>query len=347
MGEYEAALREIDRLERAEPQNLSHPVLAAAVLVNVGAYRQAIERYERILAEAPDHARLQMSYGHALKTLGRQDESVAAYRRAIALQPDLGEAWWSLANLKTLRFTAQDIAAMRRCLAREGLDAEDEWHLHFALGKALEDGKDYDAAFAAYAKGNELKRARSGYDAAENTAALEKIAASCTRQRFERRRGCGHPAPDPIFIVGLPRAGSTLLEQILASHSMVDGTMELPYIPQFARRLGGKKKRGRSFRVSGRPVAADRRPMPRPRPGVSGRGRHSAARRPVLHRQAAEQLRPCGPDSPDAAERQDHRRPPATLWPPASAASSNCSPPARNSAMAWRTSAGTIGTTRP
>ena len=243
VGEYEAALREIDRLERAEPQNLSHPVLAAAVLVNVGAYQQAIERYERILAEAPDHARLQMSYGHALKTLGRQDESVAAYRRAIVLQPDLGEAWWSLANLKTLRFTAQDIAAMRRCLAREGLDAEDEWHLHFALGKALEDGKDYDAAFAAYAKGNELKRARSGYDAAENTAALEKIAASCTRERFESRRGCGHPAPDPIFIVGLPRAGSTLLEQILASHSMVDGTMELPYIPQFARRLGGKKKR--------------------------------------------------------------------------------------------------------
>ena len=243
VGEYEAALREIDKLERAEPQNLSHPVLAASVLVNVGAYEQAIERYESILAQAPEHARLQMSYGHALKTLGRQEECIAAYRRAIALQPSLGEAWWSLANLKTFRFAEADMAVMRRSLAEAQPGGPDEWHLHFAQGKALEDAEEYAAAFAAYAKGNALRRARSGYSAAENRAALERIVASCTLERFQAHQGCGHPASDPIFIVGLPRAGSTLLEQILASHSLVDGTMELPYIPQFARRLGGQQKR--------------------------------------------------------------------------------------------------------
>lgn len=240
-GNFEAALREIDALERLEPRNLSHPVLAASVLVNVGAYEQAIARYERVLKRAPGHARLQMSYGHALKTLGRQAESIAAYRRAVEAEPNLGEAWWNLANLKTFRFEEREIAAMQRLAAGEELSPRDQFHLGFALGKALEDVGDTDGAFAAYARGNAIKRAQSGYDADETSAMTAALAASCTRQRLDERRDWGHAAPDPIFIVGLPRSGSTLLEQILASHSQVDGTMELPYIPQFVRRLAGRR----------------------------------------------------------------------------------------------------------
>ena len=239
-GDFTAALREVEALERLEPRNLSHPVLAASVLVNVGAYEQAIARYERVLKQAPGHARLLMSYGHALKTLGRQPESIAAYRRAVEAEPNLGEAWWNLANLKTFRFDEPDVAAMRRLAAAEGLAPRDAFHLGFALGKALEDAGDIDGAFAAYARGNAIKRAQSGYSADENSAMSEALAASCTRQRLEARGTWGHPEPDPIFIVGLPRSGSTLLEQILASHSQVDGTMELPYIPQIVRRLAGR-----------------------------------------------------------------------------------------------------------
>ena len=240
-GNFEAALQEIEALEQLEPRNLSHPVLAASVLVNVGAYEQAIARYERVLKQAPGHARLQMSYGHALKTLGRQSESIAAYRRAVEAEPNLGEAWWNLANLKTFRFDERDIGAMRRLATRKDLAPRDEFHLGFALGKALEDAGDIDGAFAAYQRGNAIKRAQSGYDADENSAMSEALAASCTRQRLAARKDWGHSAPDPIFIVGLPRSGSTLLEQILASHSQVDGTMELPYIPQIVRRLAGRR----------------------------------------------------------------------------------------------------------
>ena len=240
-GDFEAALREVEALERLEPRNLSHPVLAASVLVNVGAYEQAIARYERVLKQAPGHARLQMSYGHALKTLGRQPESIAAYRRAVEAEPNLGEAWWNLANLKTFRFDEHDIAAMRRLAAHKQLVPRDEFHLGFALGKALEDAGDIDGAFAAYQRGNAIKRAQSGYDAEQNAALTASLAASCTQQRFAARKGWGDSAPDPIFIVGLPRSGSTLLEQILASHSQVDGTMELPYIPQIVRRLAVRR----------------------------------------------------------------------------------------------------------
>ena len=240
-GRFETALREVETLERLEPQNLSHPVLAASILVNTGAYEQAIDRYERVLKRAPGHARLQMSYGHALKTLGRQAESIAAYRCAVEAEPNLGEAWWNLANMKTFRFEESDIAAMGRLAERADLAPRDEFHLGFALGKALEDAGDADGAFAAYARGNAIKRAQSGYDAQENSAMTKALVASCTPQRFAARENWGHSAPDPIFIVGLPRSGSTLLEQILASHSQVDGTMELPYIPQFVRRLAGRK----------------------------------------------------------------------------------------------------------
>lgn len=241
--QFERALEEIAYLEKVEPYNLSHPVLAASILVNVGDYDGAIRRYERILAAAPEHARLQMSFGHALKTVGRQEESIAAYRRAIEAQPTLGEAYWSLANLKTFHFDDAEVDSMRKILEKRELDAGDCFHLCFALAKALEDAGQYDEAFEYYAAGNEIKQKLSGYDADANTSRIRTIREHCMRELFEARQGSGNPARDPIFIVGLPRSGSTLLEQILASHSQVEGTMELPYISQYALRLGGEKKR--------------------------------------------------------------------------------------------------------
>lgn len=245
--QFDKALKEIAYLEKAEPENLSHPVLAAAILVNVGDYDGAIRRYEQVLAAAPDHARLQMSFGHALKTIGRQEESIAAYRKAIRSEPTLGEAYWSLANLKTFRFDDAEVEAMRKNLGKPELDAADCFHLCFAMAKALEDAGKYDESFEFYANGNEIKRKLGRYDADYNSARIESTRDHCTRVLFDTRRLTGHPGSDPIFIVGLPRSGSTLLEQIIASHSKVEGTMELPYIAQYARRLGGKKENSDEF----------------------------------------------------------------------------------------------------
>lgn len=182
-----------------------------------------------------------MSYGHALASAGRQTDSIAAYRRCIALSPELGEAYYSLANLKTFRFDDAELRAMRERLQDPGLTDEDRVHFHFALGKALEDSKSFPESFAQYAKGNELRCARVGWDPAQNTALVQRSKALFTKDFFATRQDFGAPAPDPIFIVGLPRAGSTLLEQILASHSCVEGTMELPDIMAMATKLGDKR----------------------------------------------------------------------------------------------------------
>jgi hypothetical protein len=177
-----------------------------------------------------------MSFGHMLKTVGRQADGVAAYRRAIDLMPQLGEAWWSLANLKTVRFGEQDLAAMAGQLAREDIAKEDRFHLDFALGKALEDRGEAERAFAHYAAGNALRRTELVYDADETTAFVDRLIALATPEFLAARTGQGCDAPDPVFILGMPRAGSTLVEQILSSHSAVEGTSELPDIPALARR---------------------------------------------------------------------------------------------------------------
>jgi tetratricopeptide (TPR) repeat protein len=185
-----------------------------------------------------------MSYGHTLKTLGKAAEGIDAYRKAIAMLPSLGEAYWSLANLKTFRFTPEDIAAMRTQLARGDLESEDRFHLQFAFAKALEDAGDYADAFAYYEQASALRREALPYDADANTANMRRMKAVFAPDFLAARQGTGSAAPDPIFIVGLPRSGSTLLEQILASHSLVEGTMELPDIVSMTRRLGGLRKRG-------------------------------------------------------------------------------------------------------
>lgn len=240
---FEEAETQLDRLERAEPDRPSHAILKALLRVRTGHHQEACEIYARILKDNPDQARIQLSYGHALKTIGQREDAVAAYRAAISAEPTLGEAYWSLANLKTVKFDARDIARMKEALGTDGISVSDRYHLQFALGKALEDSQAFEDAFSAYETGNALRRKTVLYDADRTSAETDLVTAFFSRDFFEARQGWGDPAPDPIFILGLPRSGSTLLEQILASHPQIDGTFELPDIISIARRLSGKKRR--------------------------------------------------------------------------------------------------------
>ncbi len=233
------ALEEVERLLADDPRDPTYRNLKAAILGNLGRYAESIELYAGILASYPHQEKVWLNYGHALKTAGRQPESIAAYRECIALAPHSGAAYWSLANLKTFRFTAADLAAMRAQLARSDLPDEERMHLHFAMGKALEDARAYGESFASYARGNSIRHASLGYDPKRTSARVRRCKELLTTEFFERRRGYGAAAADPIFIVGLPRAGSTLIEQILASHSAVEGTMELPDLISIARNLTG------------------------------------------------------------------------------------------------------------
>jgi len=237
------ALAEVNRLLEADPRNPGYRNLQAAALGQLGDYDRTIAIYQALLCDFPQQPKAWMSLGHALKTVGRQAEAVAAYRRSLEQKPSLGEAWWSLANLKTFRFDAADLVEMRRALTLGDLSDEDRFHLQFALGKALEDtGEDQDA-FAAYTDGAALRRRSLDYDADETSAHVARSRALFTPGFFAERAGFGCPSPAPIFIVGLPRAGSTLVEQILASHSAIEGTMELPDLPAMAKRLGGRIRR--------------------------------------------------------------------------------------------------------
>ncbi|MDR3513923.1 MAG: sulfotransferase [Caulobacteraceae bacterium] len=236
-------IAQLDVLLAREPRHPNYRMLKAAALGQIGEYAEAIGHYEEVLASFPEQPKAWMSFGHALKTVGRRADSIAAYRRAIALEPRLGEAYWSLANLKTFRFSDEDLAAMSAQLEREDLGPEDRFHMRYALGKALEDAGDYAASFEHYRLGAALRREGLDYDADETSGQMRRFKALFTPDFLAARAGLGCPAPDPIFIVGLPRSGSTLIEQILASHSQVEGTMELPDIIAMAKRLGGRGPR--------------------------------------------------------------------------------------------------------
>jgi tetratricopeptide (TPR) repeat protein len=244
----EGALKDVSLLLEREPKNPNYRTLEAAALVRVGEYQQAIETYETLLTEYAKQPKSWMSYGHALKTVGRTKDSIAAYQKAIALEPGLGEAYWSLANLKTYRFDAAAVEGMREQLARGDLAPDDRLHLHFALGKALEDEGAYGESFEHYEKGNAIGAERADYDEEETSERLARSSATFTEELFGARRGQGCPAGDPIFVLGMPRAGSTLIEQILSSHSEVEGTMELPDVIAIAKRLGGKAETGKASR---------------------------------------------------------------------------------------------------
>ncbi len=230
----EAALVAINRVAAVAPAPVVR-ALRGSIQMQLGAVAAAIEDYEAIVS---DDATVWHSYGHALRAAGRQDDAIAAYRRALAIRPDFAEVYWSLANLKTWRFSRDDHAAMAALSATAG-DVERAF-LQFALGKAMDDEGDAARAFGHYAAGNAARRSTGGYDRAAQEDFVARTIATFTSSFIAEHAGSGDPSPDPIFVVGLPRSGSTLIEQILGSHSQVDGLSELPDLPAIASGLGGR-----------------------------------------------------------------------------------------------------------
>ena len=234
------ALEESRILLHADAANRDYRAVYATACLALADYDEAIRIYRQLLDEAPGAADLHLSIGHALKTLGRQDDAVACYRAAYRVNPSFGDAFWSLANLKTYRFTDEEIAAMRQEEARAAIAPADRYHLRFALGKALEDRALYAESFSYYERGNALKKAEISYRPEVIERGASQQMQLLNRDFFARRAAAGCSSAEPIFVVGLPRAGSTLIEQILASHSQVDGTMELADIPRLVLRLQGR-----------------------------------------------------------------------------------------------------------
>lgn len=239
------AIPHVRRLIAADPADPAFRNLLAACLGLVGEDAEVVALYEGLAADYPRQPKIWLNYGHALRTIGRRDDAIAAYKRCIALAPELGDAYWSLANLKVAAFDPAEVAAMQTQLARPDLDDIDRLHLNYALGKALEDQGDAAGAFACYAAGAAVRRAQGGYDAEETTGQMRRSKALFTRDFLAARTAVGATPGEatPIFVVGLPRAGSTLVEQILASHSAVEGTMELPEIGLIARDLDRPERR--------------------------------------------------------------------------------------------------------
>jgi tetratricopeptide (TPR) repeat protein len=237
---YQEARRHIELLLRDEPGNRVYRTLLATISVGLGEHAAAIELYRELLRGTPQDADLHLSIAHALKTLGQHAQAIESYRSAAACRPSFGDAYWSLANLKIYRFTDEELARMRAALATPDIDQVDRYHLCFALAKALEDRHAYAESFEYYQRGNALKRAESRYRAEVIENNTQQQIEVCTSGFFASRLGCGVPNPDPIFIVGLPRSGSTLIEQILASHSCVEGTQELAIVQQIVGNLRGR-----------------------------------------------------------------------------------------------------------
>ena len=249
LSRLDDALIEARQLLALDPQSGGAKRLLAAIYMAMSAYDRALEIYEPLLVSDANRAGTWMSYGHALKTLNRTREGIAAYRQAIELAPQLGEAYWSLANLKTVTFSEADMAQMKAQAARADIGAEDKVNFLFALGKAAEDRRETEAAFAYYSEGAALHLSVSNYTTGRLDQIIARSQAVFTHEFFAARKGAGAVSQDPIFIVGLPRAGSTLLEQILASHSMVEGTAELTDMHLVAQSLltPFEARGGRSF----------------------------------------------------------------------------------------------------
>jgi len=236
-GSAAEAMQLLDDLVAEQPDLDGFSSLRAATHGRLGDFDEAIRLYEEVLERVPNQPRVLLSYGHILKTVGRQADGIAAYRKAIACNPKLGEAWWSLANLKTVKFQANDLAAMDEVLRTPDLGEEDRMHLEFALAKALHDSGHFDQAFDHYARANASRLKVLPYQPELIAKVVDRSIEAFTADAFAARAG-GCDGYDPIFIVGMPRAGSTLIEQILSSHSLVEGTAELPDIPMLSRQLG-------------------------------------------------------------------------------------------------------------
>ena len=238
---YEMALEQAGILCDLEPDNIAFQGLYANACVTVGKQVEAVGIYTRLLERAPNKHNIYLSRGHCLKTIGEVEEAISSYRQSYHEKPNFGDAFWSLANLKTYRFTDEEIQIAEANEQSGDTLLNDRLHLCFALGKAYEDSGDFDKSFLYYERGNALKKEQLRYNADQSEKELKSLIETCTPAVLQPERGSGCPAPDPIFIVGLPRAGSTLLEQILSSHSQVDGTFELPNMMAIAHRLNGRQ----------------------------------------------------------------------------------------------------------
>ncbi len=239
---FAQALHQITMLRAKSPDSPQIEMLYANQNLAVGNFDEALAVYRARAEQVPNNPNIHLTLGHALKTTGQQKEAIAAYTKAYSIKPDYGDAYWSLANLKTYKFDDVQIAAMCSHEDTKSTQLTDRYHLCFALGKALEDRGDYGASFTYYERGNRLKREEVGYDWRRISAEMALQIEHCTPELFAKTSGAGCKAADPIFILGLPRAGSTLLEQILSSHSQVEGTMELPNILALAHKLDGRRR---------------------------------------------------------------------------------------------------------
>ena len=237
---YQRAQEQAAKLLAADAADRNYRTLHAMTWVGLGEHERAVELYRQLLPGAAQPADLHLSIAHSLKTLGKREEAIAEYRSAAATRAAYGDAYWSLANLKTYRFEARELAEMHAAESAVSTSVADRYHLCFALGKALEDQQQYAQSFEYYARGNALKRAESRYRPEVLELNTRRQIEVCTPALFARHKDSGAPDPDPIFIVGLPRSGSTLIEQILASHSAVEGTQELADVPRIVVELQGR-----------------------------------------------------------------------------------------------------------
>jgi len=248
LGKYKTAEQQVEILLAEQANNLSFKVAKANIYAGLGKIEDAITLFEQAIEQATAQstgnnkqlAGFYLQLGHALKAKGNIEQAVIAYQKAYQINPSYGDAFWSLANTKTYRFSDDEITQMLTQQATKNIPFIDEVQLHFAIGKAFEDRQEYKQAFQAYQQGNKLKYDHNSFDINKIEQQVADQIKYCTAELFKNRGNLGLNLPDPIFIVGLPRAGSTLLEQILASHSQVDGTMELHNILGLASRLKGR-----------------------------------------------------------------------------------------------------------
>jgi tetratricopeptide (TPR) repeat protein len=274
LPEAEAATRELLKFEPENPQNW---VALGSVYTRLLRQDDALAAYEEAARLNPTEVKLRLSIGHIHKTLGRREQCEQAYHECLRMDPGFGEAYWSLADLKTYVFGDAEIAAMQGLLAGSSADETNKAQLHFALGRALEQKMQYQEAFIQYATGNALRRGTPPFDMANFEAKSRRVAACFDNAFFGKRMGAGCPDASPIFIVGLPRSGSTLVEQILASHSRVEGTMELPNILTMVREFDHLDARGDGYPESvraaspGRLAGLGRRYIDETRPIRTGR----------------------------------------------------------------------------